>query len=629
MDKIQFRKGLFALFLVFGLLISPGFVLGNGPIIGCLDIKDIDFGSDVIIESAELISGTSEIPEHCKVSGYRLPDDGFIIKLPTNWNGRLYQVGNGGAAGSVNESAMVLGLKNGFATAGGSGGHRTPLTMFQFGYHWWDDPNAFEKVEDYFYGSVHETNILARKMIKAYYGVDPNFSYYNGYSTGGRQALMEAQRFPEDFDGILGGSAPIPFTKRTMGDTWVSTQLLGDHYIPRSKLSILANAVMEKCDGIDGVEDGLIDDPRECDFNPFIDLPACPNDIDGDNCFTSKQIQTIHNIYDGVRDSKGNLLFKGVSYSSEAITANGSSGWNMFVPATPGGFTLALGLGSSFVQWIGLPPEDGGPDWDWKTFNVDIDWDIVVDHWADIGDTYEPDLLPFKQSGGKIIYYHGWADSLCWPHPAPEYYEEVIRKVGSFEATREFFKLYMIPGMTHLPGGRGVFDAGSIQEPLFMALVDWVENGIEPYAFIGTRNAIPGRWDTISRPICPYPEVARYSGSGDPNSAENFMCVPPVEVRIEPETLNLKSKGEFTVFITVPEGYDLRDWGISNVVCEGISAKKGIISKNGRTYIAKFKREDLKNIEPGETVTLTVKGIFQRNEKVAQFQGRDTIRVIK
>jgi feruloyl esterase len=580
------------------------------------------------------------------VAGVRWPDDGFIVKLPTEWNGRLYQIGNGGAAGSIYESSMTLGLQKGFVTAGGTGGHQSPTTGYQFGYHWWDEAAAMTKVEDYFYGSVHKTSILAKKLIHAYYGRRPRYSYYNGYSTGGRQALMEPQRYPKDFDGILGGDGPIPFTKRTMGDTWEATQFLGDGFITREKLLLLADAVMKKCDSIDGLVDGLIDDPRKCDFNALTDLPACQGDVEESDCFTTAQRQAVYNVYDGVRNSVGKLLFKGVSYGSEAVIANGTSGWTMFVPAAEGGGTVALGLGSSFVQWVGLPPDKGGAGWDWKSFDVNTDWDIVVDKWGDIGDTYDPNLKAFKWSGGKMIYYHGWADALCWANPAPDYYDQVVKKIGSLEETQEFFKLYMIPGMAHFAGaGSGVFDSNTFQPPAFDALVAWVEHGVEPGAFVGSRAAIPNRWSSISRPVCPYPEVARYVGTDSIDDAENFTCVKtiPAQIRIEPEALKLGNNGTFRAFITLPKGYDVRDWDILSVVCEGAPAVKGAfvkvghkyLHKHSNTYMAEFNKQDLKNITPGEDVAFTVTVILKTCEhhdhygSQIAFEGSDHVRVIE
>ena len=515
-------------FIVLLLLASPGVTAPSSPVLTCPDLMDMTkfFYPAATISSATMVPAGGGLPEHCKVEGWRWPDDGFIVKLPSTWNGRLFQVGNGGAAGTIAESDMVLGLTMGFVTAGGSGGHRTPATFYQFGY-FVSDPAAYQKVVDYCSGSVHATNELVRRMIKAYYGVPPDYAYYVGYSTGGRQGRMEAQQYPNDFDGILGGGDPAPFTVRTMEDAWTATQVLGAAYVPHAKLPMLAEAVMAKCDGIDGLVDGLIDDPRKCTFNAMTDLPACAGDVDGMDCFTQAQRQAVYNIYRGPQTGAGTLLAKGASYGSEAIMADGNSGWTMFVPATPGAATYAARLGASFVRWIGLPPRGGGPNWDWKTFNVDTDWDIVRSNWGQACDSVDADLRAFKVKGKKMIDYHGWSDALCWSFRAADYYDQVVKTIGSLDETRKFFKLYMIPGMTHFPGGRGVFDRNTLREPFFLALQDWVEKGTEPGAFVGSRPAVPGRWGAITRPLCPYPEVARYRGTGSIDSAENFTCEIP------------------------------------------------------------------------------------------------------
>jgi feruloyl esterase len=523
-------------YVIVGLVVLAAFLLlpGSGsaaegnPVMACPGLMNMTklFLPGATITSAKMVPASAGLPEHCRVDGWRWPDDGFIVKLPSAWNGRLFQIGNGAAAGAIREEDMALGLAKGFATAAGTGGHRSPDTLFQFGY-FAGDPAAYQKVIDHCSGSVHATNGLARKMIKAYYGVPLAYAYYVGYSTGGRQGLMEAQRYPDDFDGLLAGGDPAPFTVRTMLDTWVSTQLLGASYIPHAKLPLLAQAVAAKCDGIDGLVDGLIDDPRKCSFNAMTDLPACAGDADGPNCFTRAQRQAVYNIYRGPENSAGTLLAKGVSYGSEAIMADGQSGWTMFVPPVPGGGTFTLGLGSSFVKWVGLPPVGGGPNWDWKTFDVNRDWDVVRNNWGEACDTNDPDLRAFKAKGKKFIDYHGWADALCWPYRAVDYYDEVVKKIGSLEETRNFYRLYMIPAMTHFPGGRSVVDRNTIREPFFSALQDWVEKGREPGAFVGSRRAVPEKWDAITRPVCPYPEVARYNGVGSTDAAENFTCVKP------------------------------------------------------------------------------------------------------
>jgi hypothetical protein len=509
---------------------QPTLITSRSPILGCSDLMDITkvFSPGATITAATIVAVSGGLPEHCRVEGWRWPDDGFVIKLPTSWNSRLFQIGNGGAAGVVVEADMAIGLAGGFVTAGGSGGHRSPATLYQFGY-FAGSPDAHQKIVDYCSNSVHATNQLAKRMIRAYYGVSPTYSYYLGYSSGGRQGLVEAQLYPDDFDGILGGGSPAPFTVRVMEDAWVPTQLTGASYIPHAKLNVLAEAVMAKCDGIDGLQDGLIDDPRECDFNALSDLPACRQNADAPDCFTQAQRQAVYNIYRGPVNAGGTLLAKGTSFGSEAIMADGTSGWTTFVPPTPNGLAYAARLGGSFVRWIGLPPKGGGPGWDPKTFDVNTDWEIVRESWGQSCDASEPDLRSFKIKGKKFIDYHAWADALCWPSRAIEYHEQVTKIVGSPEETNSFYKLYMIPGMTHFPGSRGVFDRNTLREPFFRALQEWAEKRKEPGAIIGTRAAVPGRWAAISRPICPYPQVSRYTGKGSSDDAANFSCVAPAK----------------------------------------------------------------------------------------------------
>ena len=237
--------------------------------------------------------------------------------------------------------------------------------------------------------------------------------------------------------------------------------------------------------------------------------------------------------------------------------------------------------------------------------------------------------------GTKIVQTHGWSDALVTALAASrELYETTLQTMG-VEKTKSFWKLYLVPGAGHGGGGLSCWPSNT---SAFNAMVDWVENGIEPGALIGSRNASVDANYTAARtrPSCPYPEVARWNGS-DNSSPDgkykgidwdgNFSCVPPIEVRIEPETLNLKSKGEFTAIITVPEGYDIRDWNIADLSCEDAPAVKGVIS--GDAYVAKFKRQDLQGIEEGDAVTLTVKGTFTHDGKLAQIQASDTVRVIK
>jgi hypothetical protein len=238
-------------------------------------------------------------------------------------------------------------------------------------------------------------------------------------------------------------------------------------------------------------------------------------------------------------------------------------------------------------------------------------------------------LEPLYKKGGKIIQHHGWADSLVSAlGGSSQFYETVMKEMG-VKRTKSFYKLYMVPGAGHCGGGIGCYPTTG-----FQALVDWVENNKEPAALIGSRAAnvdknpwYPDWTAARSRPICPYPEVARWDGSGSIEDASSFMCVPPIEVRIEPEVLNLKRKGEFVAFITVPHDYHMKDWNLHDITCEGAPAKYGFAI--GNMYIAKFSTQALKDVTPGKSVTLTVEGVFQNNGKEALVQASDTVMVIE
>lgn len=515
--------------IIFNLLIL---VSGAGfctqPCNTCDNLQDLSF-SGVTITSATLISGTTTLPEHCRVEGFRYFDQ-FIIKLPTDWNGRYYQIGNGGSAGSIVESGIDEGLAQGYVAASGSGGHTEPYPMFAFAYPP-TDPDARQKLNDHCFGSVHETMLLAKKFIAAYYcDMDgPEYSYYNSCSTGGRQGLIEVQRYPEDFDGLLVGDPVHCLTQITTRGVWAEQQLTIARGLDPAKLSLLADAVMDECDEIDGLADGLIDDPRNCTFDAMTDLPACPGDVDGPDCFTAAQRQAIYNIYDGPRKTDGTRTTFGEAFGSETIMqlppyvgGGTGSGWIGWIVGMPPMGSLGFGLGDGFVKYAGLSPSGGGgPTWDYMTFDFDVDFDTVVANMSDKCDAMDPDLSEFKTLGGKLIHYCGWADPATGPYQSVDYYENVLNTMGDAE-TKEFYKLYMIPGMAHCGGGLGCYDLAA----LFDALVDWVENGIEPTSYTGAGLTATG--DPRTRPMCPYPEVAVYSGTGSIDDAANFTCQDPI-----------------------------------------------------------------------------------------------------
>jgi len=620
-----------ALAILVTLTAGAGSGLCNGPVMECstaafqaLGLTDEEFGEPVTGISATLHTATSTDPEHCEVLGNIWPEIGFQVRLSSTWNQRFYMTGCGGSAGTIYDP--ISWVRQGFAGAGQNTGHWATINPgYSFAYNPPDNsnPNAEQKFRDFAYRSFHETAVLAKKLIKAYYGVGPLYSYYSGASCGGARGMMEAQRYPGDFDGLALGMPPIYLTRSHYVQLWDRRLMVPPGQIGVEKLQMLAKAEYDNCDGIDGLVDGLIDDPRKCTFDPLTELPACPNDVDGPNCFTTAQRETVQKIYDGPRNAAGESLSLGggITIGSTIFGPSGASLWAPYVVNPPVQF-----FDTAFKYMYPRPPYGPfGPDWNWATDPpyFDTEPSVPMLEVEKILNASNPDLTKLKKRGAKIIQYHGWSDTLVPSLQSPAYYEDVLKTMG-VKATKEFYKLYMVPGYGH-----GTL-AGPGSAPWDATLRDWVEKGIEPGAIIGTRPAstIMG-WPIRTRPLCPYPEVARYSGKGSIEDAANFMCVPPVEVRFEPEALNLKSKGVFTAFITVPEDYDLRDWGINNLSCEGAPEIKGMVSEDGRTYIAKFGRQDLKNVAPGGAVTFTVKGAFEKNGKQALFQVSDTIRVVK
>lgn len=561
-------------------------------------------------------------PEFCRVAATLTPSDDSNIKvevwmpITASWNGNYLGYGNGGAAGSIHTFLLTWGVASGFATAHTDMGTESTTWDWTFG------QGHPEKVIDWGWRSTHLMTVAAKQFINAYYGEDPQYSFFAGCSTGGDQALTEAQRFPEDYDGILAGDPAHNRTPLHAVGYWIyqATHYTDESYFAASKVPFIAAEVRAGCDSVDGLLDGLIDDPRQCDFD-LAEL-LCQGAED-DTCLTAPQVEALRKIYAGPSNPRtGEQIFPGLPFGSEDSN-DGLAGTIGPPPSEPQPPMLG-----GLVHWA------LGEDFDARFFDWDEDMSTVNDQLAAILNAVDPDLSAFKARGGKLLIYTGWGDALIYPQDTVNYYEDVMDTMGGPEETRDFARLFMVPGMSHCYDGDcpnslgGAFSphAGDdAQHNALLALQQWVEQGVAPVQIIATQ--IGGTYPGRTRPLCSYPEVARYSGTGSINDAANFMCVPPVEVRIEPEVLNLGSKGKFTAFITVPEGYDVRDWGIRNVECEGASAVNGKVSRGGRTYIAKFNRQDLQNIPAGDAVTFKVKGVFPQNGNQAQFQGYDTVRV--
>jgi tannase/feruloyl esterase len=466
------------------------------------------------INSATLVGAAGDVPEHCRVAGQILPEIQFELNLPTAWNGRLYMFGNGGSAGEPFDAPARIAtreqaLRHGFAVASTNTGHEAllePLASFALNR---------QKLLDYAYRAVHVTAMTAKQIVHAFYQATASHSYFDGCSTGGRQGLMSAQRFPEDFDGIVVGAPILNFSGSVLRHIW-RAQATQAAPITKEKLSIIADRVYAKCDKLDGLADGLIDDPRKCPFHPASDLPKCSGDVDSPNCFTNAQVKTLEKIYDGVKIN-GKQFFPGQPIGAEiqAMGPNGpSSGWEPWIISQTGR-TFDSQFGESFLRYIAFSKPD--PEFNLSNFNFDTDVEKLS--WtARIMDATDSDLSRFQARGGKIVMYFGWADPALTPFMGVDYYEKVEAQMGL--STSDFFRLFMVPGMFHCRGGVGVstFDA-------LTPLVQWVEKAVPPDHILGSR--IVDDKVIRTRPLCPYPHVAKYKGSGSIDDANNFTCAKP------------------------------------------------------------------------------------------------------
>jgi Tannase and feruloyl esterase len=487
------------------------------PAMACAGVARLSWASMTIL-SARTVPAADGVPEHCRVSGLIAPEVRFEVNLPANWNRRFYMHGNGGFAGEAPEFAtrpMVRAnaLKQGFATVQTNTGHDAtaePLATFATDY---------AKRVDYAFRAVHMTATEAKKIVAAYYGRAPAYSYWDGCSTGGRQGLISAQRFPEDFDGILAGAPVLNFVDTVTQSLW-NGLVLSETPVSLAKLKLVADATYARCDAKDGLKDGLIDDPRKCDFDPARDVAQCPAGQDGDNCLTSAQAAAVKKIHEGLKVNGKPVLF-GYPVGSEAtglsFTAGGvkTSGWDMWLTPRAGQKSQQHAYGDSFVRYWSSPKAD--PSLDSSKFDFDKDMAKFADARALLNAT-DPDLSAFRSRGGKLLMYFGWADTALPPLMGVDYYEKAVAKNGP--QTTDFFRLFMVPGMFHCRGGIGPERLDGLT-----ALINWVENGTAPATITATQVA-DGK-PVRTRPLCPYPQVARYSGNGSPDDAANFACRAP------------------------------------------------------------------------------------------------------
>jgi feruloyl esterase len=446
----------------------------------------------------------------------------FEVWLPVeNWNGKFFGVGNGGFAGSISYADMALPLSRGYAVASTDTGHTGTALDASWAM------GQPQKIIDFGHRAIHEMTVKAKAIVKANYGKALKISYFIGCSNGGRQALMEAQRYPEDYDGIIAGAPANYWTRLMTQGAFIGQSMLSDAagYIPRKKMKALETAVLASCDSVDGLKDNLLDDPTRCRFDPTVLL--C-NGTETDACFTAPQIETLKKIYAGLQDSSGNQIAPGLVPGSEA----GLSGWEQWVSGYAPGKSPMNTITEQFFKNMVFENQN----WDFKSLNVERDLKLAEEKFARILNATNPDLKAFKKRGGKLIIYHGWNDAAIPAEMSINYYNSVTGKMGQGDSGA-FFRLYMIPGMHHCAGGPGPNQFGQTsnclscdaKQDINMVLEQWVEKGIAPETIIATKYKDEFRRTGIvrTRPLCPYPKVARYKGSGSIDDAANFACVNP------------------------------------------------------------------------------------------------------
>jgi feruloyl esterase len=438
----------------------------------------------------------ADLPAFCRVAATIKPTPQSDIKIElwlpaAGWNGKFQATGNGGWNGNIDTGALATGLRRGYATASTDTGHEGG------GGPWMQVP---EKLVDYGYRAVHEMAAKGKAITSAFYDSSPKFSYFNGCSAGGRQGLKAAQKYPDDFDGIVAGAPALNATGRATFAMYVAQNLRKEEgsYIPPAKYAAIHAAVLNACDMNDGVKDGVLENPRSCKFDPKV--LACTAG-DSDSCLTPPQVEAARKMYEPVRHARtGRDIFPGLAYGSE-------TGWNTFGGQQP------FAIGAQMYQFMVF----NNPAWDYRTLNFDAHADQVDKIEAGNINALDPNLRPFAASGGKLLMYHGWSDPQIPAASSVEYYERVLQTMGGAGKVQDNIRLYMVPGMNHCQGGVGTSTVDWLS-----ALEQWVEKGTAPASIPASRVA-QGKVDR-TRPVCTYPQVATYKGSGSTDEAANFVC---------------------------------------------------------------------------------------------------------
>ncbi len=432
----------------------------------------------------------------CRVAAVIDTEIEFELWLPQDWNGRFLGVGNGGMTGAINFPSMRDGLARGFATASTDTGHKTPASFTGMFDTAWVAGHP-QRVVDFGHRGHHRMAEVSKQIVAAYYGQPAKYNYYSGCSSGGWQGFTEAQKYPADYDGIVAGAPAFNFIKLQTRSYWLSQLSAGD---PAGDLGpalnkLVISSALQRCDGEDGVKDGVMD-PSRCDFDPAQLQCAAGH---SDNCLTSAQVARVRRIYGPARTKAGMSIYPGSAYGAPAPL-------DVSNPLGSKRPMIAEVLAGTDLEGVMTP----------QAFDADRDTPRIESRIGGDLSSYDPNLKAFSARGGKIVMYHGWADPLLSPYNSIAYVQSVDARLGKSPRER-FLRLFMVPGMGHCGGGPGTdsFDG-------LAAVQAWVEHGQAPQSLMAS-HMTKGVADR-TRPLCPIPQVAAYKGTGSTDDAANFVC---------------------------------------------------------------------------------------------------------
>ncbi|MGD8339604.1 MAG: tannase/feruloyl esterase family alpha/beta hydrolase [Gammaproteobacteria bacterium] len=445
-------------------------------------------------------SDTQQLAAHCRVRGRIEPAIGFEVWLPApeNWNGKFLAIGGGGTAGNISYTRMAPMLNQGYATASTDTGHSSR------DWEWMSDDGL---LRDFAYRAIYEMTAKSNAIVSNFYARPASYRYFNGCSLGGRQGLVEAQRFPDDYDGIVAGAPVNAYVDTRLTQVWamqvVQPALPGQSALDADALALVTATATAQCDTLDGVADNVLEDPRRCNFDPG--RLQCGFASPG-RCLSAAQVQAVRQMYAGPALPGAGRVAPGFPVGSE-------TGWSFALAAEPPEISLR------FLRRVIFDD----PLWSWRRFALATDAALARERAGWLMDATSPDLARYRDQGGKLLLYHGWNDTNNPAEATITYYESIetelaLRPNPYSIGTRDFARLFLVPGMGHCGGGLGTsrFDAQR-------AIENWVERGIAPDRIEAER--VDDRGQIIrTRPLCPYPQTARYRGTGNSDRSGSFVC---------------------------------------------------------------------------------------------------------